>query len=226
MLNRAQRHGFKFEDKPFEVLMEEYPKCKSVNKWWSGLYQPVYSQYNIWRNKWLKEFLMENPPKFKISSKCCDYAKKNVSHKYIKDNGVDCVATGIRRVEGGVRAVKYSNCFSEVCGGYDQYRPLFWYKDEDEAEYIEVFGVENSDCYVVWGLSRTGCVGCPFAKDLWDELVMIEKYEPKMYKAVCNVFKDSYAYTREYNEFCEKMEATHGSYAGHLKATGKWVESK
>ena len=30
---------------------------------------------------------------------------------------------------------------------------------------------------------------------------MLEKYEPKLYKAVNNIFRDSYEYTRGYNEF-------------------------
>ena len=29
----------------------------------------------------------------------------------------------------------------------------------------------------------------------------IKKYEPKFYKAVNNIFKDAYAYTRKYKDF-------------------------
>ena len=33
----------------------------------------------------------------------------------------------------------------------------------------------------------------------------MKKYEPKLYKAVNNIFKDSYEYTRKYREFCREM---------------------
>ena len=36
---------------------------------------------------------------------------------------------------------------------------------------------------------------------------VIQEYEPKLYKAVTTVFKDSYAYTRKYREFCREMKA-------------------
>ena len=44
------------------------------------------------------------------------------------------------------------------------------------------------------------------ARALEQELKATELYEPKLYKAVCNVFKDSYAYTREYKKFVEVMK--------------------
>ena len=33
---------------------------------------------------------------------------------------------------------------------------------------------------------------------------MLEEHEPKLYKAVTNVFKDSYEYTKLYQEFKNK----------------------
>ena len=47
------------------------------------------------------------------------------------------------------------------------------------------------------------CAGCPFGRDFEFELEVIEKYEPKLYRAVNNIFGDSYAYTRKYREFCK-----------------------
>lgn len=56
-LQSLQRHGFKFEDKHYEELCEEYPKVKSKLKWWCNMYD--CSAFNICNNKWLKEFLIE-----------------------------------------------------------------------------------------------------------------------------------------------------------------------
>ena len=97
--------------------------------------------YNISWNKWLKEFLIENPPTFSISNVCCKYAKKDVAHKLIDDFGFDLNVVGVRKAEGGVRAGAYKSCFDEngkgKKGTYDNYRPLFWYKDSDKQEYDE-----------------------------------------------------------------------------------------
>ena len=61
-------------------------------------------------------------------------------------------------------------------------------------------------CYTEYGLKRTGCCGCPYGRDFEDELKIIQEYEPKLYKAVKNIFKDSYKYTRKYMEFRKTME--------------------
>lgn len=50
------------------------------------------------------------------------------------------------------------------------------------------------------------CAGCPFGRDFEQELSVIEHYEPKLYKAVNNIFGDSYEYTRKYKAFCEEMK--------------------
>lgn len=33
-IGRLQRHGFKWEDRPFDELYREYPKCKAALRWW------------------------------------------------------------------------------------------------------------------------------------------------------------------------------------------------
>lgn len=204
-ISRLQKHNFQFEDKPFEELYKEYPRCKAALLWWCNMKES--KSYNISWNKWLKEFLIENPPTFSISNVCCKYAKKDVAHKLIDDFGFDLNVVGVRKAEGGVRAGAYKSCFDEngkgKKGTYDNYRPLFWYKDSDKQEYDENYNVEHSNCYTEYGLKRTGCAGCPFGKDFEFELDVIEKHEPKLFKAVNNIFRDSYEYTRKYKEFCK-----------------------
>lgn len=198
---RLQKHNFKFENEPYDVLVERYPKCKSALKWWCNCYDS--SLLNIERNKWLKEFLIENPPTFKISALCCQYAKKNIAHKLIKDGKFQLNITGIRRSEGGQRSIVYKSCFDEKDHGCDNYRPLFWYTGDDKECYEKHFNVMHSDCYTKYGLKRTGCAGCPFGRDFEFELETIRQNEPKLFKAVNNIFGDSYKYTRKYKEFCK-----------------------
>ena len=202
MIQRLQRHDFKWEDKSYEELCREYPKCKGALKWWCNV-NGDGSHFNIKRNKWLKEFMIANPPQCKFSNKCCQYAKKDVVHKLIKENEYELEVTGVRKSEGGIRSTAYKNCFDNNDNSYDRYRPLFFYKDSDKEEYENHYDVTHSKCYTEYGLERTGCVGCPYGKDFKFELRVAEKYEPKLYVAVNNVFGDSYNYTRQYYEFYE-----------------------
>lgn len=208
-MSRLQKHNFKWEDKSYEELIDEYPKCKSALKWWCEE-KGSNSKFNITQNKWLKEFIIENHPTFKISNICCKYAKKDVSHKLLSDFGYDLNIVGVRKAEGGARSAAYKSCFDEngksKCGTYDNYRPLFWYKNSDKEDYENHYGIVHSKCYTKYGLERTGCAGCPFGRDFEFELEVIQKYEPKLYKAVNNIFGNSYEYTRKYREFYKQKE--------------------
>ena len=204
-IERLQRHNFKWEDKPFDELYREYPKCRAALRWWCNDFGKG-SRFNIAYNTWLKEFMIANPPTFRISNKCCHYAKKLVAKRFIEDGGFDLNVSGVRKAEGGARASAYKNCFTpETDKAAAQYRPLFWYKKETKQEFEQTYGIKHSDCYEVWGLPRTGCSGCPFGQNLEEELAACEKYEPKMYKALINVFGASYEYTRKYRAFQEEM---------------------
>lgn len=211
MIGRLQAHGFQWEDESFEELYKKYPKCKCSLMWWTNKYFEQkykfksYSMYDIGYNKYLKEFLMQNPPTFKISSKCCYYAKKKPGKIIDKKYGADLKIIGVRKAEGGIRSTVYKNCFDNR-DGTSQYRPVFWYSDDVKREYEKKFDIVHSDCYKKYGFRRTGCACCPYAKDLEGELIALEMYEPQLYKAVCNVFKDSYEYTRKYRKFVEMMK--------------------
>lgn len=55
-------------------------------------------------------------------------------------------------------------------------------------------------------MERTGCSGCPFARDFETEVALADKYEPKFSTAAQAVFSDSYEYTRKYREFRKQKE--------------------
>lgn len=201
MISRLQKHNFYWEDKPFEELFIKYPTCKSALEWWTN--SKSSPSLNIKQNKLLKEFIIANPPNFFISNICCKYAKKDLAHNKLKE-GYDLHITGVRKAEGGVRATAYKSCFDNTDKGYDNFRPIFWFKDNDKLDYRKLFNVSHSKCYSVYGLKRTGCCGCPYGKDNSFELKVLEEHEPKLYKAVTNIFKDSYDYTKLYQEFKNK----------------------
>ena len=202
MIYRLQRHNFKWEDKPFTELMKEYPKCKSALQWWCN----KKTVLNINRNKYLKEYMIYNPPNFKISAKCCEYAKKKASAGVRKKYKADLVVIGLRRAEGGLRSIIYKNCYSIKQNDVDDYRPIFWYKDDTKVTYENKFNILHSACYTKYGFRRTGCSCCPYSRNLDDELEITRIYEPNLYMAVCKVFRESYAYTRKYRDFVQLMK--------------------
>lgn len=208
MIYRLQRHGFQWEDEPLDVLMEKYRGCKSALRWWANDYETKVgnpSKFNINWVEGLKEFLMNSPPNFKISQKCCLYAKKNPIKEFL-DSGFDLNCMGVRKAEGGQRSTKYKSCFDQVLWGPDNYRPLFWWSDQDKEMYRNHYGIIRSDCYEMWGMVRTGCAGCPFGKNFEEELDLVRLFEPKRYRAILSVFGQSYDYTRRFLEFREKLK--------------------
>jgi 3'-phosphoadenosine 5'-phosphosulfate sulfotransferase (PAPS reductase)/FAD synthetase len=213
-ITRLQRHGFHWGPEPFEELWAMYPQCKASLRWWTNDFMREHgtnspTRYDIARNKFLREFMLENPPTFKVGSKCCKYAKKDVLKHYLKGKDYDLIINGVRRSEGGIRSTAYKQCFDQAnkTYGIDVYRPIFWFVKQDRQFYEEKFGIRHSDCYEVYGLDRTGCVGCPFGRYFEHEIEACESYEPNLAKAVKNIFRDSYEYTRQFHEFREEMRA-------------------
>ena len=149
--------------------------------------------------KSLAEYLIEN--KVKISSKCCDLSKKNPSRQYLRAKGCDLFITGERQREGGLRSSMHSSCFEPARKKkkYDHFMPLFFWNDETKQFYKETEDITYSDCYEIWGMTRTGCVGCPFNSNVGNDLKAIKKYEPKLYKACLNVFGESYSMMDRFN---------------------------
>lgn len=219
MIERLQRHDFKWENEAYSALLPKYPNAKSALKWWCSRYDEVLaerfpsqsgksSKWSISRNRYLREFMIENPPQFMISAKCCNYAKKDVSFKIGREINADLAVTGIRKAEGGVRAGAYTSCTSfDAKKRIDTFRPIFWYTKADKDYYCQRFNIHHSKCYTDYGLKRTGCVGCPFNRNCVEDLTIIEANEPKLYTACVNVFTDAYEYTRKYRQFVAEQKA-------------------
>lgn len=204
MIYRLQKHSFKWENKPFEELYSEYPKCKSALRWWCNKRK---NGGGISRAAFLKEFMIENPPGFKIAPYCCTGAKKLPAARAIKKYNAALDITGERRAEGGLRAVLYKSCFSPASDGdVAAYRPIFFFSDSDKRDYEKEHGIVHSDCYTVYGMKRTGCAACPFGSGFEEELKTIEKYEPKLFRAANVIFGKSYEYTRKYRQYKEQKK--------------------
>lgn len=132
---------------------------------------------NIERYRMLKEFLAIHPPQFTISSRCCNYSKKLPSSHFMKEVNGDLKILGVRKAEGGIRQLT-ANCFTwGKNNSYAVYRPIFWFTNEDKTAYEQIFGVTHSECYTLYGLKRTGCVGCPYNSRVFGELERVRQWE-------------------------------------------------
>ena len=188
-------------------LKERYPNCESVINFLcccnsSGEPRPNI-QLVINSSKYMRDFIGECPPDFQISAKCCDYCKKQLAHSVQKD--FDMIITGERRAEGGMRSVPRKDntalCFTETSSGQYRLRPLYYVTDADKAWYKDYYGIRYSDAYEVYGLTRTGCCGCPISYKAVEDLEKIRPYEPNVVKAAYNIFGKSYAYREKYNAY-------------------------
>lgn len=200
-------------------LKGRYPKCESLINFLcccnaAGEPRPNI-QLVINSSKYMRDFIGECPPDFRISADCCTYCKKNLAHKVQK--GYDMIITGERRDEGGMRSVPRKDntalCFTETSSGQYRLRPLYYVSDADKAWYKEEYGIRYSDAYEVYGMTRTGCCGCPISYKAVEDLEMIRPYEPNVVKAAWNIFGKSYEYRKKYVAYkaqrmaAEKQEA-------------------
>lgn len=193
-------------------LKARYPKCESLINFLcccnaKGEPRPNI-QLVINSSKYMRDFIGEFPPDFKISARCCDFCKKQPAHNVQKD--YDMIITGERRDEGGMRSVPKKKeatqngntmCFSQNSDGQYRLKPLYYVSDSDKAWYKEHYNIRYSDAYEVYGLTRTGCCGCPISYKAVEDLEKIRPYEPNVVKAAWAIFGKSYEYRIKYNEY-------------------------
>lgn len=188
-------------------LKARYPGCESIINFLCGCNSKGEPRPNIQlvigSSKYMLDFIKEHPIPFNVSAKCCDHCKKNIAR--VVQKPFDMVITGERRDEGGVRSVprkdNTSICFSEAADGKYRLRPLFYVSDADKQWYKDYHKIRYSDAYEVYGLTRTGCCGCPISAKAVEDLEKIRPFEPNLVKAAWNVFGDSYRYRQKYNEY-------------------------
>lgn len=195
-------------------LKERYPGCESLINFLcccnsDGEPRPDI-QLVINSSKYMRDFVEACPPDFKISAQCCDYCKKKPAHEIQRE--YEMIITGERRDEGGMRSVPRQGeankqmCFTETSSGQFRLRPLYYVSDKDKEWYKARYKIRYSDAYEVYGLTRTGCCGCPISYKAVDDLLLIKPYEPVLVRAAWNVFGKSYQYRAKYNEYkAERM---------------------
>lgn len=186
-LEILQKNGFDWNDvnNTWQENYEKYGRMKSQFRWLASDFKMQHAP------KYLIKAIEKGLLNFRISNKCCELSKKVPFKNYIKKNNVDLNIIGVRQDEGGVRAIAMKNCFKDK-GRWKEYYPILHFTDNEIWEIIKEKQIPLSDCYTVYGLKRTGCVGCPFSLDWKKNLDVLKKYEPNKYNYAYNMYKDVY----------------------------------
>ena len=185
-------------------------KCSHVNYF---LLPPTEEEggkkYNEFRYNLCKRwaFLVNAP--FKISSKCCNIMKKDVSHKYQKETGLHPII-GTMAEESLLRKVSW---LKNGCNAFDAAEPkstpmAFW-TEQDVLRYIKLQNIPMASVYgeiiegadgklKTTGAHRTGCMFCLFG-------IQHEK-EPNRIQRLYFTHRKIYDYILDKLGFKEVME--------------------
>ena len=141
-------------------------------------------------------------PNFPIiaSPMCCTILKKKPFKKLVKEQDMKGSAYGLRMEEGGVRKLNIINrigtggkiCTAVSKDGFIKKSPIVDWTDDDVEGFIKRYDVPLSKAYTEYGFTRTGCMACPYAKDVGHNLQYLHDYEPNRYKASMHWLKDVY----------------------------------
>lgn len=84
--------------------------------------------------------------------------------------------------------------FQSSTGKLKAFNPLNICPDDWMDWYVNRYGLRLSSLYYPpFNFKRTGCMGCPFALNLQEELDVLEREAPRVYLACENIWKPVYA---------------------------------
>lgn len=138
---------------------------------------------------------------------------------YNKESNTMGYLVGLREEEGGAREL---NARQRVLGGGKvctaishgmvQKSPVIDWTDDDLEQFIERYHVPLSDAYTKYGFRRTGCMCCPYSRNIANDLEYLYYHEPNRYKASMHWLKDVYIaqnvvlpFDTEYEQERERM---------------------
>lgn len=142
-----------------------------------------------------KALMYQTGPEFnlKISHRCCiEFKKKPIKH-YMKESGRKITLTGMMKSEGGQRSTL--NCIvTDKDGSLKKFHPMAICSNEWEDWYIKERQIKLAELYYPpYSFDRTGCLCCPFALDLQNQLDILEKVAPDEKKRAEWLWKKVYS---------------------------------
>ena len=188
--------GYPFKSKYFSHVIKQFNdgvSMESVNKFLNG-------QYMLKCPKDLKYiFERKNVLPFKVSDLCCYKFKKEPAKKWAKLNNKSIILTGMRKDEGGQRAL--ANCIvTDKDGNLKKFHPLLVVDEEFENKFFEKYDIKLCKLYYEpYNFKRTGCKGCPFALQLQNDLYTMNQLMPNERKQCEFLWKPVYDEYRRIN---------------------------
>lgn len=188
-----EKEGYPFKSKMHSGILDKYQRNGKITSVLQYLGErpdkKPWSPQNSCPKKLKYQFSEDF--KIRVSENCCKYLKKNPIKKYQKKEKKPYAIVGIMKAEGGQR--RNATCMVIKKDNLESFHPLINATKEWEDWLIEKYNIEICDIYKEpYNFTRTGCKGCPFAKDLEKELDTLEKYFPNERRQCENIWKPIY----------------------------------
>lgn len=118
----------------------------------------------------------------KVSNRCCIYNKEVPMQRYSRQTGKNAIM-GVRGSESKTRDAKYNQCLKKN----GDFTPIYDFSDKLMDDIYKAYDIEIPSCYNY--LTRTGCAGCPYGKNVNLELSLL----PRLQRTnAIKYFKESY----------------------------------
>lgn len=188
-----EKEGYPFKSKSHSMWHERYSrigKSQGVLQYLSErtdkeAWQSQSSCPNCLKYQFKPEFTL------KISDKCCVRMKEEPLAEWGKTNNRPITIIGIMREEAGRRS--NAQCLAFRGSRLKAFQPLAPVTKEWEEWLIETYNIEICDIYKPpYNFERTGCKGCPFARNLQKELDILEEFFPQERKQCEIIWKPVY----------------------------------
>ena len=191
-----------------KIIENSEIKTRIVKRFWEEPYEEKYVDYHIPLTLVRYLGVEETSTKFrcpdnlrfqfnknynlKVSDKCCYKLKKEIAAKYQKESGKTITLTGMRKEEGGQRA-SIGCIVTDKDNNLVKFHPLLVVNEEWENQLIERERERICELYKEpYSFQRTGCVACPYALGLQEELERLYKYLPNEYYKAITIWKPVY----------------------------------
>ena len=173
-----EKYGYPFKSKEHALKVSVYQNS-GVTKTITRYLQPEEDRKKFICPKVLRYQFTEDF-NIKISNKCCFKLKKEPIAKWQKENNKSIAMTGMRKQEGGLRRNIKGCIITDKDGSVKKFHPLLVVNNDFEDWFINKFKIKLCRLYYPpFNFERSGCKGCPFARNLQEVLTTMATYLPK-----------------------------------------------
>lgn len=125
-------------------------------------------------------------------NKCCHDLKDRPMKRYVKQEGIDLIFTGLTKAESWQRYMRLTadGPYCRVKSWYNIWKchPISDWSEEEVWEYIDGEGIDHNAVYRETGVDRVGCLPCTAYK-IWKK--NLRKQNPKMLRILLRMQKQS-----------------------------------